>query len=82
VYIDKNVITQNKVEESNIVEVSQEKIKSISAFDTECDECRYIVQLAYYLVKEFDGKRKEKLIDCEDWQYLKQAIHDYFEKNV
>ena len=82
VYIDKNVITQNKVEAPNIVEVSQEKIKSISAFDTECDECRYIVQLAYYLVKEFDGKRKEKLIDCEDWQYLKQAINNYFEKNV
>jgi len=48
-------------------------------YKMETDELA-LLNSSYMLVKEFDNKRKEKFIDCDEWQNFKSKVIDYFNK--
>ena len=48
-------------------------------YKMETDELA-LLNSSYMLVKEFDNKRKEKFIDCDEWQNFKSNVIAYFNK--
>ena len=65
---------------NNFVPIEKEIEKEMET--TNVKNTEYIIELALHLIKEFEGKRKEKLISCDEWVYLKQAVKNYYEEEV
>jgi hypothetical protein len=59
-----------------------EEINNTVSNEKQIKDTEYIIELALHLIKEFEGKRKEKLISCDEWVYLKQAVKNYYEEEV